>query len=43
VNFRKKELNPEIPETAIPCTGECWHCLACWSLKKGQSVYFNQH
>lgn len=43
VFFRKEELNPNIPEMAIPCGGHCPECLACWSLKKGQSVFFNQH
>lgn len=43
VNFKNKDMNPDIPELAIPCTGECWSCLSCWTLKKGQSVFFNQH
>jgi len=43
VNFKKQELNPKIPELAIPCTGECWTCLSCWTLKKHQSVVFDQH
>ena len=43
VFFKRKELNPDIPELALPCSGDCSNCLACWSLKKGQSVYFNQH
>lgn len=43
VFFRKKELNPDIPDMAIPCGGHCPECLACWNLKKGQSVFFNQH
>lgn len=43
VFFRKEELNPDIPEMAIPCGGHCPECLACWSLKKGQSVFFDQH
>lgn len=43
VNFKDKAKNPDIPVLAIPCTGECPRCLACWSLKKGQSVVFNQH
>lgn len=43
VNFCNKSQNPEIPELAIPCTGSCPNCLACWSLEKGQSVVFNQH
>lgn len=43
VFFKKQELNPDIPVMAIPCAGHCPECLACWSLKKGQSVFFNQH
>ena len=43
VFFKKQELNPTIPDLAIPCGGHCPDCLACWSLKKGQSVVFNQH
>lgn len=43
VFFKNTELNPDIPDLAIPCTGHCPECLACWSLKNGQSVYFNQH
>lgn len=43
VFFKKQELNPDIPDMAIPCGGHCPECLACWSLKKGQSVFFNQH
>lgn len=36
-------LNAKIPESAIPCTGKCYACQACWSLKKGQAVAFNKH
>lgn len=43
VFFKKEENNPKIPSLAIPCKGKCDECLACWSLKKGQSVFFNQH
>lgn len=43
VFFKKADLNPNIPELAIPCKGHCPECLACWSLKKSQSVFFNQH
>lgn len=32
-----------IPEGSIPCGGKCYECLACWQLKKGQSVYFEEH
>jgi hypothetical protein len=43
VDFNDSSLNPEIPELAIPCTGACPECLACWGLKKGQAVVFHQH
>lgn len=43
VNFKDKSKNANIPETAIPCKGSCETCLACWELKKGQSVYFDIH
>lgn len=43
VFFKNKNLNPEIPDTSIPCKGACYECQGCWSLKKGQSVYFDQH
>lgn len=43
VFFRKAEMNPNIPDLALPCSGHCPECLACWSLEKGQSVVFNQH
>lgn len=43
VFFSKPELNPDIDPLAIPCTGDCAKCLACWSLKKKQSVVFTQH
>lgn len=43
INFKKKESNPDIPELAIPCTGKCYECLSCWTLRKGQSVVFDQH
>ena len=35
--------NSHIPEDAIPCAGHCPNCLACWKLKKGQSVFFKKH
>lgn len=35
--------NSAIPKDAIPCAGKCDHCLACWKLKKTQSVYFKKH
>lgn len=43
VRFKKDERNAAIPEYAIPCVGKCAECKACWSLKNGQSVVFNQH
>lgn len=43
INFKDQTKNADIPEFAIPCVGTCSKCKACWSLKKGQSVYFNQH
>lgn len=39
----KKKCNEHIPEGSIPCQGHCEQCLACWSLQKGQSVYFDEH
>lgn len=39
----KPERNENIPENAIPCTGNCATCHACWTLKKGQSVKFKKH
>lgn len=38
-----KEMNDKIPETAIPCTGKCYACQSCWSLKKGQNIVFKKH
>lgn len=43
VSFKDSSKNADIPEMAIPCTGKCETCRACWSLKKGQSVVFNEH
>lgn len=43
VRFKDKTLNAGIPSTAIPCGGKCYNCLACWQLKKGQAVMFNEH
>lgn len=43
INFKDPTKNADIPEFAIPCIGTCSSCKACWSLKKGQSVYFDQH
>jgi len=43
VSFKDKTRNANIPETAIPCKGDCSKCLACWELHNGQSVYFEFH
>lgn len=43
VSFKDKTRNPLIPELAIPCKGDCEHCLSCWTLKNGQNVYFDEH
>lgn len=43
VFFKDESKNPEINPLAIPCTGDCSNCLACWSLKCGQAVMFHQH
>lgn len=47
--YSKDFHNELIPKESIPCTGHCYECQACWSLKKGsekekeQSVFFNKH
>ena len=41
--YMNNQDNTQIPEYAIPCTGSCKNCKACWNLKKGQSVYFHKH
>ena len=43
VRFKDKALNHTIPSTAIPCGGRCYDCLACWQLRKGQTIVFNEH
>lgn len=43
VKFKDPLKNVNIPEFAIPCKGSCKTCKACWSLEKGQSVYFDFH
>lgn len=45
MTYLKDKNTPQgaIPETAIPCSGHCPECLACWGLKKGQAVYFKKH
>ena len=35
--------NDLIPKDSIPCGGKCEICQACWTLKKGQNVYFKKH
>lgn len=42
VRFKKGD-NSHIPEDAIPCKGKCYECVACWQLRKGQSIYFDEH
>ena len=42
VRFKEGD-NSYIPVDAIPCGGKCYECVACWQLKKGQSIYFNEH
>ena len=39
----KKGCNAHVPQDAIPCGGKCYECVACWQLKKGQTVYFDEH
>lgn len=41
--YGKNFNNDLIPKDSIPCTGHCDRCQACWTLKKGQSVYFKKH
>lgn len=46
VKFKKKEeseFNCLIPDKAIPCSGKCSTCQACWHLNKGQAVVFKKH
>lgn len=43
VRFKDESKNADIPLLAIPCTGNCEKCLACWALKEGQAVVFNKH
>ena len=42
-----EEANKLIPKKAIECSGYCGECVysnaSCWALKKGESVYFNEH
>ena len=41
--YGEKFNNELIPEDAITCGGKCENCQACWTLKKGQHVYFLKH
>ena len=41
--YGDKFNNELIPKDAIPCGGKCENCQACWTLKKGQHVYFLKH
>jgi hypothetical protein len=41
--YGKDFENELIPKDSIPCTGKCYECQACWTLKKGQNVYFKKH
>ena len=43
VNFKNKDLNPDIPHNAKKCNGDCTTCRICWNLKSGESTVFNQH
>lgn len=40
---KNPERNKNIPDDAIPCSGSCEKCHSCWTLKKGQGVYFKKH
>lgn len=41
--FGKGFDNDAIPQIAIPCKSDCSECLACWQLKKGQSIFLTKH
>lgn len=41
--YGKNFNNDLIPKDSIPCVGRCENCQSCWTLKKGQSVYFKKH
>lgn len=41
--YGKSFDNERIPKDSIPCIGSCENCQACWTLKKGMSVYFHKH
>lgn len=39
----KHETDCRIKKSAIPCGGKCDRCFACWNIKKGQQIIFEQH
>ena len=39
----EKNLDERIPKSAIPCSGDCSQCMACWNMRKRQSVVFDKH
>lgn len=39
----RKEEDIRIKKSAMPCSGACYQCFACWNVKKGQQVLFTQH
>ena len=42
--FKNNEAdNADIPVDAFPCAGKCSQCVACWRLKKGEAVVFDEH
>lgn len=41
--YGKNFNNELIPKDSIPCVGKCESCQSCWTLKKGQSVFFKKH
>jgi hypothetical protein len=41
--YGKDFNNDLIPKDSIPCVGHCDKCQSCWTLKKGQSVWFKKH
>lgn len=43
VRFKDGSVDDAIPETALPCVGKCYECVACWDLRQGQSTVFKQH
>lgn len=36
-------MENDIPETAVECSGSCAECQFCWHMKKGQTVAFPKH